>query len=103
MPRKDDKIKFFLGANTYRGFCSLFDQLKCDDSWQTYVLKGGPGTGKSSGMKKIADTIGDKNTEYIFCSSDTKSLDAVILHHKGVSIADGTAPHVVVSCNNWLF
>ncbi len=98
MIEKDSKIKFFLGANTSRGFCSFFDQLQCNDNWQTYVLKGGPGTGKSSGLKRIARESGNELTEYIYCSADPNSLDAVILHNKGVSIADGTSPHDDVSC-----
>lgn len=98
MIKKDTQIKFFLGANTSRGFCSFFDELQCNDNWQTYILKGGPGTGKSSGLKRIAKEVGTAETEYIYCSSDPKSLDAVILHNKEVSIADGTSPHDDVHC-----
>ena len=94
MSRNNIPIKFFLGANTPRGFYSLFNQLKCSENgWDTIVLKGGPGTGKSSGMMRIADEISDPHTEYIYCSSDVKSIDAIIMHDKKVSVADGTAPH----------
>ena len=36
-------------------------------------------------------------TEYILCSGDPDSLDAVILPTKGVAVVDGTAPQGIVS------
>ena len=63
----------------------------------TYILKGGPGTGKSSLMKKIADDMeqNDISCERIYCSSDPESLDAVIFPSLRVSVADGTSPHIL--------
>lgn len=63
----------------------------------TYILKGGPGTGKSSMMKKIADDMeqNDISCERIYCSSDPESLDAVIFPSLRVSVADGTSPHTL--------
>lgn len=63
----------------------------------TYILKGGPGTGKSSLMKKIADDMeqNDISCERIYCSSDPESLDAVIFPSLRVSVADGTSPHTL--------
>ncbi|MEG1993926.1 MAG: hypothetical protein RR048_03365 [Oscillospiraceae bacterium] len=90
--------KFFLGANTPHGFVSRFDQLKPkDEDWNTYIIKGGPGTGKSTLMKKVADALSayTNNIEYIYCSADVNSLDAVIFPELRVSIADGTHPHVL--------
>ena len=49
------QIRFFLGANSPRGFVSLFDQLEHGkDGWRMFVMKGGPGSGKSTLMKKVA-------------------------------------------------
>ena len=46
---------FFAAANTGRGFVSYFDEIFfCDDIKQRYVIKGGPGTGKSSIMRRVA-------------------------------------------------
>ncbi len=90
--------KFFLGANSPLGFFSLFDNLyDPEDGWFCYILKGGPGTGKSSLMKKIAThAIGRGiETELIYCPSDPDSLDAVIMNEKKISIVDGTAPHTM--------
>ncbi len=89
---------FFLGANTPDGFISLFSELyDPEKGWRLFILKGGPGTGKSSVMKKIASEAEKRGLfcERIHCSSDPASLDAVILPGLKVSIADGTSPHVV--------
>ena len=89
---------YFLGANSPTGFYSLYDELS-DPSRMTalYILKGGPGCGKSTLMKRIArhaETAG-LDTEQILCSGDPDSLDAVLLPQKGIAVVDGTAPHVV--------
>ena len=47
-------IRFFLGSNSPQGFVSRFDQLDCGDpQWHTFIIKGGPGCGKSTFMKTI--------------------------------------------------
>ena len=46
--------RFFLGANSKKGFVSYFDGLQeKSDSLQLLILKGGPGSGKSSLMKRV--------------------------------------------------
>ena len=93
-----ENTTFFLGANTPFGFHSLFSELYDPyDGWSAYIIKGGPGTGKSTMMKKIAD-ICEKNgvsCEKIHCASDPSSLDALIFDSKKISIVDGTAPHII--------
>ena len=96
MKFEDNSLRFFLGANTPQGFVSRFDQLAdADDGWREYVIKGGPGCGKSTMMKKIVEALEDNNPdmEIIHCSSDVDSLDAVIVPALKLSIADGTLPH----------
>lgn len=87
---------YFLAANSCRGFISEFAS-NCDTNFHTYIIKGGPGTGKSSFMKKVAEFAQSKGEKVIFCpcSSDPESLDAVILEQSGIIILDGTAPHTV--------
>lgn len=88
----------FLGANTPGGFVSLFGELY--DPYQNHnvhILKGGPGCGKSTLMKAVADralALG-YDTERVFCSSDPDSLDAVAVPALRLFFCDGTAPHVV--------
>ena len=90
--------KFFLGANSPCGFVSRFeDSFRCDGHWHTYIIKGGPGTGKSTLMKRVADYFIKKGARRILCpcSSDPASLDGVIFPDMAVTILDGTFPHVV--------
>ena len=91
-----NNLNFFLGANSDKGFVSYFNELQdFDDFLQLFILKGGPGSGKSSLMKKIykhAQSLGH-NVEAINCASDPSSLDAFIDYTQGFAMADGTAPH----------
>jgi len=92
------QIKYFLGTNSSIGFYSLFDELYDPfENSRAYIIKGGPGTGKSGLLKKIAKKANEKGIqcEMIYCSSDPDSLDAVILPQMKICIADGTAPHVI--------
>ncbi|MBO4694016.1 MAG: hypothetical protein J5659_06485 [Clostridia bacterium] len=89
--------KFFLGANSADGFVSHFSDSYIPGSWQAYIIKGGPGSGKSSFMKYIAAKATDKGYTVILtpCSSDPDSLDGVIIEELKTVILDGTAPHIV--------
>lgn len=94
----DFNLKYFLAANSCEGFTSAF--TGCYDAkkgWRAYIIKGGPGTGKSSFMKYLAAKADEKNIklELCPCSSDPDSLDALILPDKKIIILDGTAPHTV--------
>jgi len=90
--------RYFLGANSCRGFASLYEDFvdleKGDFLW---VLKGGPGCGKSGFMQKIARAAAERglDAELICCSGDPDSLDGVYIPALGVAYADGTAPHVM--------
>ena len=49
---------FFLGANSGRGFQSLFERFCApEDHYDLVVLKGGPGVGKSTMMRKIGEAM----------------------------------------------
>ena len=90
-------ISFFAAANTEGGFSTLFDEIFSPSVLsRIYILKGGPGTGKSTLMKSIAfaaEAMGE-DVEYYYCSSDTDSLDGIILRARKTAVIDGTAPHV---------
>ena len=94
----DDKIRYFLGANSPLGFYSLYDQLiDPKQANAIYILKGGPGCGKSSLMRRIgarAEELGEQ-VEYIHCSGDPDSLDGIVLHGAKTAVVDGTSPHVI--------
>ena len=89
---------FFLGANSSQGFASRFDALyEPESDWRAVILKGGPGSGKSTLMKSVVKSVLEhgEEAELIYCSSDPESLDAVIFPRAHLCIADGTAPHVL--------
>ena len=91
-------IQYFLGANSPRGFYSLYDQLiPIEDACSVYILKGGAGCGKSTLMNQVARAAEAAGipVEYILCSGDPDSLDAVVLPTRKIALVDGTAPHVV--------
>ncbi len=92
------KESYFLGSSGKNGFFSCFSHFTPKIEGQyTYIIKGGPGTGKSSLMKKIADELEKRDIfcERIYCSSDPNSLDGVIFPTLRVSICDGTSPHTL--------
>lgn len=84
---------YFLGGTSPDGFKTWFGNTIFDTSYYTYIIKGGPGTGKSSLMKKLAAAFPDAEKEYYYCSSDPDSLDAVVFTERGIVFVDGTAPH----------
>lgn len=90
-------VTYFLGSNSPDGFSSLYDQLlPLDRARRIYLLKGGPGCGKSTLMKEVSAALAETGqpVEYIRCSGDPESLDAVLFPELGVALTDATAPHV---------
>lgn len=91
------KLKhYFACGNTARGFQNFFESNLADLK-KVYILKGGPGTGKSTLMKRIGTQYLKEgyDIEYIHCSSDPDSLDGMIVRSLSFGIVDGTAPHVI--------
>ncbi|AIQ46696.1 hypothetical protein R70723_13070 [Paenibacillus sp. FSL R7-0273] len=89
-------LRYFAGGNTAIGFFNLFES-NLRGLQRIFILKGGPGTGKSSLMKTIGSEWAERgyDIELIHCSSDKDSIDAVIIPALSVGIVDGTAPHVI--------
>lgn len=93
-------IQYFLGGNTPTGFFSLYHQLSDPARIRAlYIIKGGPGSGKSTFMRRVerhAQAAG-LETAQVLCSGDPDSLDAVLIPRLGAALVDGTAPQGVVS------
>lgn len=90
--------KYFLAANSAAGFYSAFDG--CYDpqnGWTAYIIKGGPGTGKSSFLKFMAVNADNNglSAELCPCTSDPNSLDGIIIPELKTVFLDGTSPHTV--------
>ena len=90
-------VYFFLGANSEEGFFSLYDQLLGGRLDDLMILKGGPGCGKSTFMRRVGAAMerAGERIVYINCSGDPDSLDGAIFLDRNAAIVDGTSPHVL--------
>ncbi len=91
---------YFACGNTAKGFISEYRQLtEPVEGGRLYIIKGGPGTGKSYLMEQVAREGQNRGmtVEKIPCSSDPYSLDGVRLTDpnsgRQLTVVDGTAPH----------
>jgi hypothetical protein len=95
---REGKIRhLFPGGNTPRGFYSYYNYIIPADTARIFIMKGGPGTGKSTFMRRIGQALLARghDLEHHHCSSDNGSLDGLVIPALGVAFIDGTAPHVV--------
>jgi len=74
----------FPGGNTCHGFYSFYHYIVPPDARRKIVLKGGPGVGKSTFMKNLAQDFMEAgcDIEFCWCSSDNQSLDSIVLAGK---------------------
>lgn len=88
---------YFAASNSRRGFYSYYEHCFRHRVDRLYCIKGGPGTGKSTLMRKAAKRGEERGfrVEYYYCSSDPNSLDAVLMFGSRGSIGflDATPPH----------
>lgn len=87
--------KFFAASNSGDGFVSYFGEIFAPSKFEkVYIIKGGPGTGKSFFMRAIADAAKKENKKVVlyYCSSDQNSLDGIVIDDR-IAVLDGTAPH----------
>lgn len=85
----------FAASNSAEGFKSYYDRVFDRSRLEhLYIIKGGPGTGKSSFMRDVGEYFEGlgRRVAYYKCSSDPDSLDGMIIDC-GVALIDGTAPH----------
>lgn len=89
--------QYFLATNSANGFYSVYEDLIESPDEKIYIIKSGPGSGKSTLMKTAAENIAKRGepVEYVYCSGDPDSLDAVRFPSLGAVIVDGTPPHVI--------
>lgn len=86
--------RYFLGNNSGYGFYNCYDdELKHIE--RVALLKGGPGTGKSSMLKRIAAQARKMGMDYElwYCSGDPQSLDGVYIKDVNAAVVDATSPH----------
>lgn len=87
---------YFPGNNTPLGFFSYYKHILGQrEANKIICMKGGPGTGKSTFMKRIGEAFAklDEDIDYLHCSADENSLDGVVLRKRRIAVIDGTSPH----------
>jgi hypothetical protein len=84
----------FLGAATPKGAVDYVPNLT-EEIPKRYFIKGRPGSGKSTMLKKLAAAAEARgvDVEVYHCGFDPHSLDMVICRELGIAIFDSTAPH----------
>lgn len=84
----------FFGAPTVNGNICYIPQLT-ENITTRYFIKGRPGTGKSTFLKRIAAQASERGYDvYIYhCSFDPNSLDMIAVPQLDFCIFDSTAPH----------
>lgn len=87
---------YFLGALSPSGFFGWFHYAAKEPTSPPFLLKAGPGCGKSTFMRRLAEASpGSGTLERLHCSSDPESLDGIRLSSPDFLILDATAPHIV--------
>ncbi len=88
------EVHRFFGAATVDGNVNYIPEVT-EGIPKRYLIKGRPGTGKSTFLKKIAQTAVSRGfrTEIYHCSLDPDSLDLVAVRELGFCLFDSTAPH----------
>lgn len=83
----------FLGAATPEGARDYVPRLTA--GLKRYLIKGRPGCGKSTMLKKLAAEAGRRGFDYevYHCGFDPNSLDMLIVRELGFAIFDSTPPH----------
>lgn len=88
---------YFPGNNTPLGFFSYYKHILGQREANKIVcIKGGPGTGKSTFMNRIAEYFAsmDEDIDFLHCSADENSLDGIVLKDRRIAVIDGTSPHI---------
>lgn len=92
----------FPGNNTTEGFYSYYQYILGQrEADKIICLKGGPGVGKSTFIRKTGNELLDEgyDVDFLHCSSDHDSLDGILVRDKKIAIIDATSPHVVDPIN----
>lgn len=89
---------YFPGNNTPEGFFSYYGYIMGQrEASKIVCIKGGPGTGKSTFLKKVGSLLTEAGepVDFLHCSADENSLDGIIAVDRRVALIDGTSPHVI--------
>ncbi len=84
----------FFGSMLPEGNANFIENLTFDIK-KRFFIKGRPGSGKSTFLKKIRFDAAKRgyDTESYYCSFDSNSMDMLIIPELSVAIFDSTSPH----------
>lgn len=87
---------YFASANSSAGYVSYFDSV-LRSAERVYIIKGGPGCGKSTFMKRMGNDLlsTGMDVDFIYCPSDKESLDGIYIHEINTAVVNGSFPHVI--------
>ncbi len=91
------QLNYFLGVLSPAGYAGYHGSELLNYSKDVVLLKGTPGCGKSTLIKKVAQYFTDENctVECIHCALSPNSLDGVICDKYNFIMLDATAPHEI--------
>lgn len=94
--RRANQRHMFFGAATPEGVINFIDNLT-EEADTRIILKGRPGSGKSTMLKKLVNeaSLRGFDTEVYQCGFEPNSLDMVIIPELKFAVLDGTAPHPI--------
>ncbi|MDD2417541.1 MAG: hypothetical protein PHP68_00705 [Oscillospiraceae bacterium] len=91
-------IRFFIGVNTSGGFDGFTDDLyEIEGGWRAFLIKGGPGSGKSYLLKRVYEHMAAYSQEVyaLICALNPNALDGLVFPDIKVCVLDANAPHVI--------
>lgn len=99
--KKSREVHRFSGTLTSNGQICFYENLT-QDIENRIVVKGRPGTGKSTMNRKISKAAIEAgfDVEYYHCGFDAESIDMIIIPELSFAILDGTSPHVIDPTGN---
>ncbi|MBE3555777.1 MAG: PRK06851 family protein [Firmicutes bacterium] len=86
----------FGNAHTAKGYASFIQQA-VEDVERLFVIKGAPGTGKSTLMRKAALEMAERGyeVEMLHAAADSDTIIGIIVPQLRMAMVDGSWPHVV--------
>ncbi|MEW6621881.1 MAG: hypothetical protein AB1420_01900 [Bacillota bacterium] len=86
----------FASSINYQGPVNFIDEITSGCK-KRFILKGQPGTGKATLLKKVVEEAIEKNydVDIYHCALDPKKIDMVVIPQLKVCVVHGTIPHKI--------
>ncbi len=95
-PKRSPLRHLFASSISFKGPINFFDNITVNCK-RRYILKGQPGTGKSTLIKKIAKKALEKGyfVDMYHCSLDPENIDMIVIEQLNIAVIHGTDPHEI--------